>query len=802
MLSPLDSSAPSAVRWIERQARWFAPAVFALAVLVVFRSALWSTTQIFSCVEGDITAQFVPWRAVGFGELAHGHFMLWNPYVYGGAPYFGGFQSALLYPLNWHYLFLPLILAINLGMAIHVYLAGFFTYVWCRGNGVSVLAGTVGGLAFMLCGPFFLRNYAGHLPHTCVMAWTPLLLWCVDRLFSDGRSRWTLLGAAIVLLQILAGHPQYVYYSALGVGVYSLVKATGSPRWKAALTRLAILYVVGAALAAVQLGAGLEATSESLRAGGGSERAHYLFAAMFSLAPADLVTLIAPYFSCAGTTASPVMIDGYWGTKYVWESSIFIGIVPVMLASLALLVPDRKRLTAVIVMGLAALVVSLGDHTPLFQWLYKLLPGFSSFRGTCKFTFLLMLAISLAAAVGLDAIIANPRRAKSLAVAGLICSAVLFGLSQGIAASSKNADGVWARAIFSNAETEQAEQNLFLLAPEELQSPAMISQTGDWASASMANAAGVFLALAAVMAIVWWRPALSPAIAVAAFMELTAVAIGGSITTPLTIPHARPDWLAAINDLPADQRILVAANGTDNLPMDFFRSDIWGYDPMVMRRWAEFIFALQNLNPASAIQYCDWLQLNQKMLQMIRCRYLFFEREQHPIVQLNDLLPVASLVGQYRVEVDRDATFAAIRNDEFDPKRTVILEQAPTPNARPVGTDRPGNVQVLASTTDSLELEANLNAPAVLLITNAYSRGWKATSIGPSPQDHYDVVPADWALQGVPLAAGKHHLLLRYRPAGFVIGLWISAVSAIGYAIAVGWCWKRSRLDSNQRPSD
>jgi hypothetical protein len=62
---------------------------------------------VLSNARTDLASQFVHWRGFGFGEMSRGNLPLWNPHVYGGAPFLAGFQSALLYPLNVLYLVLP-----------------------------------------------------------------------------------------------------------------------------------------------------------------------------------------------------------------------------------------------------------------------------------------------------------------------------------------------------------------------------------------------------------------------------------------------------------------------------------------------------------------------------------------------------------------------------------------------------------------------------------------------------------------------------------------------------------------------
>ncbi len=69
--------------------------------LLMFVDVLFSPREILLAQQGtDLSAQFVYWREFGFGQLAQGNLALWNPHIYSGVPYFGGFQSALLYPPN------------------------------------------------------------------------------------------------------------------------------------------------------------------------------------------------------------------------------------------------------------------------------------------------------------------------------------------------------------------------------------------------------------------------------------------------------------------------------------------------------------------------------------------------------------------------------------------------------------------------------------------------------------------------------------------------------------------------------
>src|SRR4051812_5097420 len=115
--------------------RWLS--LWPVAVLVVLTLAMFGDTlvdpsRVVAQKDTDVALQFLPWRKFGFDQLRHGNLALWNPHIFGGAPYFAGFQSALLYPPNWLHLIMPVGLAINWITTVHVFLAGLFMYLWCR----------------------------------------------------------------------------------------------------------------------------------------------------------------------------------------------------------------------------------------------------------------------------------------------------------------------------------------------------------------------------------------------------------------------------------------------------------------------------------------------------------------------------------------------------------------------------------------------------------------------------------------------------------------------------------------------
>ncbi|MEI6315135.1 MAG: hypothetical protein WCO89_09715 [Syntrophus sp. (in: bacteria)] len=178
-----------------------------------------------------------------------------------------------------------------------------------------------------------------------------------------------------------------------------------------------------------------------------------------------------------------------------------------------------------------------------------------------------------------------------------------------------------------------------------------------------------------------------------------------------------------------------------------------------------------------------------------------------------------ALVQDWQVAGSRGEIFRELGKPTFDPRRTVILEKAPwfdkltmsggplTSSVEPpilsLSKDKPapmpGHVKSDAKNTcavldrggDYLTIKANLAAPAILLITDNYSRGWQVRSLKPGAQKEYEIMPANYTLMAIPLAAGEHSLRVEYRPLPFVIGAWVSAISWLGFGGLLGFVFIR-----------
>jgi hypothetical protein len=753
-----------------------AAGIFAALTLIVFSDALFTPGDVvLSAPNADLAHQFVAWRDFGFSELRRGNFALWNPHIYCGAPYFGGFQSGLLYPLNYACLLLPLAKAINFGIALHIFLAGFFMYLWASRRRLHFLACLLCGALWMFCGEHYLHIAAGHLDRLIATAWIPVVFLAMDGLFEDLSPRWALLGILAVSMMIFGGDPQYVFYTAVAAAIYcALCIVRAEKRMRIALG-LILMCAGAAAITAVQLWTGMEATAESVRGSGGLP---YKFAGMFSFPPANFLTLLAPGFFGDVTHLS------YWGLGYLWEMCLFLSVAGLLLAIYGA-GAERARRRFSITMALILLLLALGSRTPLFRLLYDCAPGFNRFRGMSKFAVQASAFIALLSGIGLDRLIRAAKVDRRLAAAPILLGATLLIAAAwiGAPADPHGPSPGWRQMMRDVAAAQE------IRVPPDLYDNAAFARRAQVHAAHSLLLAALPCAIAAA-GLLFLRSArrLAWVVAIVAAAEMLLFAL--SIRPTFHLAESRPPGLKQFfKDHPGDYRALIL-NDPD-VAMSWRLYGVWGYGPLLQGRFAEFMYASQGLDPDQATSYLNFNGCA-PIYRMLRCRFAIGGKDSTPeIVEYGGAMPHVKLIRRYAVVQGRDKILRAVLAPSFDPAQKVILESPPDPEPAPA--DGMEQARVVKSSADFLDIEADLEKPAILLVTDNYDTAWRARGLPGSSRSRYEVMPADYTLCAIPLAAGRHEIRLEYMPAGFRIGRWISIVSAAGYLVAIALVMKKCK---------
>ncbi|MCX7817515.1 MAG: YfhO family protein [Syntrophales bacterium] len=745
-----------------------------ITVLIMFFEFFWKgTTCVVSSPHTDIAKQFIFFREFGFGELKGGNLVLWNPFLFSGSPFMGNFQSALLYPLNFVFLILPIEWSINVSVFIHVVLLGVFMCLWVRENGCGYLPAFLSGVLLMFSGAHFPHIYAGHLTNLCTMAWIPLIFLCLDKILERQLWKWVLAGMAAIAMQVLAGHPQYVYYTAIVSALYVILRLIFTPELKKTLSPLAGIFLMffgGTLLSAIQVMTGMEASGESVRAGGVA----YDFAAMFSLPPENLLTLIAP------NMFGDLQFNQYWGRTYYWETNMYVGIGGLTLAVYAL-ANGSKREHIIGILILISTVLALGARTPLFDFLYHYFPGFNQFRGTAKFIFFVDMFLSYLAGCGLNVLIEKQGAETDRRVVFLlICCSLLAAFIAGVLYLTANhvlPVGLWESFLRFIAKSKEA------YIPQELYFQNwFFSLTSSFAALQFVLAAIIFLFNAVVWNIYSRRKGMSVfLILLLAVLDVSIVA--GMTKASFGIREILPGGLVKfLSQVDKEKRVLNLWR--PNLALTTRVGDIWGYDPGVPKRYAEFIAFTQGENPNNASQYVNFNRYH-PLLKLTRLGYILVPTEKgFKVHEIKDVMPRAVLVYDWLRLDEKEQILREMSKEDFDISRTVILEREP--NIERQVCKSPGKVRTEILDTDTMVVEVETVCPGIVLITDNYSKGWKARSLL-FHGDRYEVLRADYTFMAIPVGSGNHRIRLEYVPTGYIVGKWISFGALVLYILLWGW---------------
>ena len=732
-----------------------------VAVLSLFGDVLFSSDRVLSSGDTDVFLTFYHQRHFAATEMRAGNFPHWNPYIYSGSTFALDSEPALCYPLHVHYLFLPTHRAINVDIALHFILLGFFFYLWVSRQGVPLVAALMGSAVVMCGGAYYLHFFAGHLGVLATSAWVPLVLYAIDRFVAD-RSRWVTagsMGAFAAAMSLLAGQMQYAIIGASAAGAYALLLMVLRRRTVHFLPLCFFMgiYVVSLLLAAVAVLPAYDGMSTSYRTAVSDT-----FLASFSFHPENLISLIAPTFF-GGDHA--VM---YWGKEYHWEESFFIGTGALLLAGLGL---HGRLQKGVLVAVLFFLVLALGAHTPLFE-VTKRLPIFDKMRGQGKFIFAATLFIACLAAHGAAEIL---RRVPARAVAVTTAVALLLGVAAYLIGNTYALEE-WREFMMrvALADTRFA----FYGNLQNFDDPAFILRAQSASAVALYHAAGKFLLLAVILATSrWWRHA-AYLVLLVSVAELLAFAqdfrrdfpVSRLVSAELKELHTRLSSADRTLDLTVPNRAMTVRVPT-----------VTGYNSRILpERYYALLPFLQRRDLWESNENGEFSH-RYRFSSLLRVKSIITDAKVLPVS--DPPFPQAFLVDRYRVVSREEAVENMVGlGDDLD--EVALLEQDPPVHPRP---GAPATVQVKDLSTDERIIEVTIDTPRVLVLTDSYDPRWEAFPQQGSAQDSYEILPADLVLAAIPLREGSHRILLRYFPVSWRVGITISLGGWLLFGAVVIW---------------
>ena len=744
-----------------------------------------------------------PFREFAAASLRSGHGIpLWNPYLMGGMPYVAAMHGDIFYPTFLLRMILPTDVAMTWSFMIHIFLAGFFTYLFLRAWGLGFLPSVIGGIAYLMCGPIAAYVSPGHDGKLYVSALLPLALFLLIRGIRDGRNwAWGTL-AFVIGLAVLSPHPQLLQYMLIACGAFALYLAFAELEMpdgtRARLDRRVgvrrLLYalgavVLGAVIGAIQFLPVREYVPFSPRAGGRD----YDYATSFSLPIEEMINFYLPEFSG--------ILDRYWGRNGIHLHSEYLGAATLFLGALGL-TSERRGFRW---FWIGALIISvlwaLGGSTPFYHLVYALVPGSKFFRAPSTMLFMIAFATAVLAALGAERLLVRgvSFRYAIWWVAGAAAIALLASIG-GVTNLAKVIAASWAGGQLDDLITSN--------------NAAVV--IGAWRS---------FLIVGVAALLVWLldrrrldRKTVGIALAALLALDFFSVEKQYWLFSPRASKlYASDPALDYVRNQPEPGRVIaqpMAPLGTRDVmllwdgPMVNGVRLITGYHGNEIGRF-------QHLCGATPDTRCDVrILFSPTFWRHENVRYLYTNADSAAVSQalapLN-LLPIKRLVGPvadaagtqvylYRLPGDNPAawlapvfvkapeaqTYDVVLNPQFDPTRIAILDTTSSiPSqqiaAPPPALDIPVRVTRYAPGDIQLQLAASPPAGSALIVSENYFPGWTARVDGrAAPLDR-----VQYNLIGVQLPAGSKQVSLHFDDPAYERGKVITLLALLACAVLV-----------------
>jgi hypothetical protein len=421
-------------------------AMFALAFLL----PAWPWLSGALTIPWDAKSQFYPQVQFLASSLARGEWPWWTPNVFAGWSQLSDPQALLFAPLY------VLLAAFDPAVSLRAFDAVTFAYLFLGGLGVILFfhdrGWHAGGALVAALGFAFGGAASARLQHTVQvvsLAYLPLALWLLSRAlernsFRAGLAAGVLAGllalgrdqVALLSLYVLAGFV-LAHWLGLFAGAHS---ESGIPRLRASIRPLAAAGITATLIAAVPIVVTMLLAARSNRPEIG-----YASAAAGSLHPvhllqfafADLYGAMDPAIEYWAPQSE--IWDAAWGWPGLYLSQnmplLYAGALTfAVVASFGLVrgLAFAREVRFFTVAATLLLVYALGGYTPAFRLMYDLLPGVPLYRRPADATFVLVALVAIVAGYLVHRWLAGAvppatRRQRELELAGpaMLIAAVL-----------------------------------------------------------------------------------------------------------------------------------------------------------------------------------------------------------------------------------------------------------------------------------------------------------------------------------------------------------------------------------------
>jgi len=723
----------------------------------------------------DVFNTHLPMR-IGLGRaLRAGELPLVDPLRAGGQGLLGNPNAVPLYPDNLLLLVTSDLWQLNAHFWIHWLLAFGAMYALGRAWKLGPEASATAAVVYALSGYFLsqLNLYNAVAGAALAPALTAALLGSAERRWR--RRALPMLGA-IWALELLAGDPVLA-----GIALVSALVLAGASRRAIPWRAVALALLVGTLLAAPQW-------IETLRLLPGSHRGFWgqQTGGRGTPEPAALLDLILPLFF------GQFDVHQFWGRAAFGDFMPLYGsLAPGLLALALTAVGLRRAQRRGWLMAAMALGIAVAYSGGVVVGWASSIPGAELFRLPVKFALLSMLATSLAAGQGLEALLAGAEARRSfgrwlLALLSVEVTLLAFFLSPG------NLLETPFRNIFA---VHLSDSNLEVARP-------------GWAGLAAWQSLFLVAALVSLRSL-GRRPKLTMAVLVMCHAALQLVLLRSLVATDSATPYREtPELLASVpatavtthgcNSNLFCRTKLVDESAPDPRVLWSTRrayDELYSFSLLAAGRRDELHLSPEGLDAfplaatASAIRAVDDVR-GLRMLAAMGVDRLIVNRPLEPetaaraklvsagvgspetrLYQIDGSLPDAVLVGRVRRAPTMNQALLSVVSPEFDPRSETVVSGSGPP------LDGPGGVVGIGRwAPDEVELTVESEAGGVVVVRRAWLSIWQAAVDGATAP----VRIANMNRLAVEVPPGRHTVRFFVSRMPFYSGLFAAGLGALG----------------------
>ena len=706
-----------------------------------------------------------------------GELPFWDPFSNCGTPFLAQWNTMPLYPPALIYLALPLTWSLSFFCLLHLWFAGFGMFQLARRWTGSDFGAAFAGIAFSFNG--LTLNLLMWPSHIATLSWMPWVVLAVEGAWRKG-GRKIFLAALVGALQMLAGGPETIFLTWLLLLVLWLQQlATGggaaapspdAPQCDSVARsrmfwRFPCVVLLVIALTVVQLLPFLDLAAHSERHGNYADF-------RWSMPAWGWVNFLVP-MAFGGLANSGV----FFQYDQLWTSSYYLGIGTLWLALLAFSAARCGRVRLLGAVAAVALIFALGEHTPVYPALHRMIPMLSLITYPVKFVLLVAFIAPLLAAFTLAAMREQPGFVPRLVFFGAILLALIGGILFWAWHFPMPGDNVHATLL-----------NGLSRAGFLLMSGLLLFVLARPAGIALRRVAPLLLLSIAWLDVLTHEPTQNPTASPSIYelnLARTKLAmnpqpeLGGSraMLAPMAIHQFVHSAIASPQNNFLIGRLAYGAdcNLLDAVPK------VDGFFSLMPRECDEFQSLLYDATNADLPRLDDFMGISQ-----MTAPDQIYHWQSRP-----DFLPLVT-AGQKPVFLDDADTLRALVQPGFDGSKIVFLP----PEAKSLVTvtnETSARVTNSHFNNQSVDVEVEATEPSLVVVAQTYYHNWHARLDGSGRWEPH-LLRANHAFQAIEIPAGKHQIHFYYQDRALEIGAVVSIAAWLGCLIAICIPFHRNKI--------